>query len=571
MAYQAHVYPVRVVSRSVARRTAKRASWFVLGTGFGLGCALFLNSALTSSAMPFSWSLASEAPTLSLNLVEKEVNELSTTRGIEVTAPALPRRKAVQDTQDMADSGPSIPEPVAMLPQAQIQAAPAPAPVPVAPPVAVQAQAVPEASKPVALIGAKEEAAAQAVAMAPAETADIVQPIAAEQEIAADAPRPAPDMYPMILDLKVGHGDTLINVLTDTGVSYQEAHEAIASIGTLYNPKKLGVGQNVSVTLSKGEDADKPIISKLSLPVSNLASVMVTRQDTGSVARFNAKEIKAQLYTKPVRAGGKIESSLYETGTDTGIPANIMAEIIGAYSYDVDFQRDIHSGDRIDVLFDRMQTKEGAVASVGKLRYAELTLNGKANRIYRYVDSAGNADYYNEKGESIRKAMLRTPINGAKITSAFGMRNHPILGYSKMHRGVDFGAPTGTPIYAAGDGVINFAGKKGGYGNYLSIRHDKKYSSAYGHISRFASGMAPGKKVKQGQIIAYVGSTGMATGPHLHYEILVNNQQVNPSGVKFKTGNVLGGKELAGFKKNLTQIQAQLAQPSKSVKVAAAQ
>ncbi len=595
---QASFYPVRVVSRSVARRHAKRTSWFVMGAGFGVGCALFLSSTLSSTSMPFSWSLANEAPTLSLSLVEKQVNELSTTKSIDVVAVALPPKGAIEPPAEAAALTPAIPSPVPMGPDVAASAISQPMPAvsdsnpaieaqtepslivaaPVAAPAMVAQQAVApapvmSASQPVALIGAKgEHEPAQALAqdIAPLAPAVAAPAAVAEQETAsADAPRPSPDMYPMMLDLKVGHGDTLMNILTDTGVSYQEAHNAVASISSLYDPKKLDIGQNVSVTLSKGKDGEQPVISKLNVPVSNISSVLVTRQDSTDSAHFAAKEVKAQVYQKSARAGGKIENSLYETGMESGIPANVLAELINAYSYDVDFQRDIHTGDKIDVLFERMQTKEGTVASIGNVQYAELTLSGRPMRIFRYEDKAGNADYYNEKGESIRKAMLRTPINGAKITSAFGMRNHPILGYSKMHRGIDFGAPTGTPIYAAGDGVITFAGRKGGYGNYVSIQHDKKYGSAYGHISRFAAGMAPGKKVKQGQIIAYVGSTGMATGPHLHYEILVNNQQVNPSGVKFKTGNILGGKELASFKKNVTQIIAQLAQPKdKNVKVA---
>lgn len=512
MQNQAHFYPVRAVSRSVARRSAKRASWFVLGTGFGVGCALFLSSSLSSNGMPFSWTVANQAPTLSFSLMEKEVTELSTPKGIDVVAMALPPKPAAGDTT-----------PAEAVPF---------------PPVNLQAQALPAA------------------------------PAAPVQETASlDAPKPAPSLYPLMLDLKVGDGDTLMNILTDTGVSYQEAHNAVDSIRTLYDPKKLDIGQNVSVTLNKKAGEAQPVITSMNVPISNISSVQVVRQK-GDKALFAAKEVKAQVFRKTAHARGKIDSSLYETGMESGVPANILNELITAYSYDVDFQRDIHPGDRIDVLFDQMRTKEGTVASNGNVLYAELNLSGKPIKIYRFADKAGNADYYNEKGESIRKAMLRTPINGAKITSGFGMRSHPILGYSKMHRGVDFGAPTGTPIYAAGDGVISFEGKKGGYGNYLCIKHDKKYSSAYGHISRFAAGMGPGKKVKQGQIVAYVGATGMATGPHLHYEIMVNNVQVNPSGVKFKTGNVLGGKDLLAFKKNVAQLQAMLATPAKPAELA---
>jgi murein DD-endopeptidase MepM/ murein hydrolase activator NlpD len=208
------------------------------------------------------------------------------------------------------------------------------------------------------------------------------------------------------------------------------------------------------------------------------------------------------------------------------------------------------------------------VASNGNFVFSELNLGGRVLKIFRYTDKNGNSDFYNEKGESIRKALMKTPINGARITSGYGMRNHPISGYTKMHRGIDFGAPIGTPIYAAGDGVVQAASVRNGYGNYLKIKHNSQYSSAYAHLSRYASGIAPGKHVKQGQIVAYVGMTGAATGPHLHYEILVNNVQVNPANVKFKTGTVLQGKELVAFRENMNKIEARLASISRGNTVA---
>jgi murein DD-endopeptidase MepM/ murein hydrolase activator NlpD len=291
------------------------------------------------------------------------------------------------------------------------------------------------------------------------------------------------------------------------------------------------------------------------MPISPTATVQLSRQKNDG---FTAKKIDAPVEHKLARAGGTIDSSIYETGVSSGLPPALLSEIISAYSYDVDFQRDIKQGDSMDVLFERTQTKDGVATGHGNIIFAELDLGDRELKIYRYVDKSGSSDYYNEHGESIRKALLRTPINGAHITSGYGMRMHPLLGYSKMHRGIDFGAPLGTPIYAAGDGTVDFIGRKGGYGNFLKIKHNAKYASGYGHISRFASGLTPGSKVKQGQIIAYVGSTGMSTGPHLHYEIMINDEQVNPSNVKFKNGNVLQGRELAAFRRNVEQIQANL-------------
>lgn len=366
--------------------------------------------------------------------------------------------------------------------------------------------------------------------------------------------------YPLSMDLKVQRGDTLISMLGDIGISMDDARAVVDSIRPIYNPRSLTAGLNISVDLDKEpDDTGNPVLARLSIPLSNIASVEVKPVPSSEKGRYDARKVELPVENKLVRSGGTIDSSLYETGVKSGIPPALLSELITAYSYDVDFQRDIRQGDALDVLFERTQTMDGEATGYGKVLFADLNLRSNSIKIYRYVDKSGDADYYNENGESMRKALLRTPVNGARITSRFGKRTHPILGYTKMHRGVDFGAPTGTPIYAAGDGIVEYAGNKGGYGNYVRIRHNGTYKTAYGHISRFAKGLSSGKKVKQGQIIAYVGSTGMATGPHLHYEVLQNNAQVNPAGVKFKTGTVLKGKELLAFKQKVDNIHKQLA------------
>jgi murein DD-endopeptidase MepM/ murein hydrolase activator NlpD len=361
--------------------------------------------------------------------------------------------------------------------------------------------------------------------------------------------------FPQEVEFKVKRGDSLQSLLDDTGISADEAKNAFDSIRKVFNPRKLDVGSVINVKLDKDKSGNV-IIREFKMPASQIATVELIRTQDDL---FSARKINAPLTKKLARAGGEINSSIYQTGADAGIPPAMLNEIITAYSYDVDFQRDVKKGDAIDVLFERMETPSGAIAGNGNIVFAELSLGNRVLKVFRYTDKYGNADFYNEKGESIRKALLRTPINGARITSSYGMREHPLLGYTRMHKGVDFGAPTGTPIYAAGDGVVAFAGGKSGYGNYLKIQHNAKYSSAYAHLSRYASGIAPGKRVKQGQIIAYVGMTGAATGPHLHYEILVNNEQVNPANVKFKTGNVLQGKDLIAFRQNMNKIENRLA------------
>jgi murein DD-endopeptidase MepM/ murein hydrolase activator NlpD len=242
--------------------------------------------------------------------------------------------------------------------------------------------------------------------------------------------------------------------------------------------------------------------------------------------------------------------------------------MIHAFSYDVDFQRDIQPGDAFEVMFERYVDKKGQVVKDGDIKFAKLTLSGVTMPIYRYVDSSGMPDYYNPKGESVKKALLRTPVDGARISSAYGMRMHPILGFSTMHKGVDFAVSTGTPVMAAGSGVIDYAGANGSYGYYLRIKHDAVHSTAYAHLSRFAQGVRTGKHVAQGQTVAFTGATGRATGPHLHYEVLVHNEQVNPMSVKFQSGNKLAGKELLRFLSETKEESLLLVQTPVTSKVA---
>jgi murein DD-endopeptidase MepM/ murein hydrolase activator NlpD len=363
------------------------------------------------------------------------------------------------------------------------------------------------------------------------------------------------ELLPAEIEIQVGRGDTLISLLSESGVSREQAELVQRAVSEVFDVRDLRSGQRLGVALESGSNPDGLEITSLSMPISPTTTIEVSRL---ADAQFKAKKIEKPLERKLAFAGGKIKSSLYQTASDIGLPRGMVGEIINALSYDVDFQRDIKSGDTIQVLYERMENYEGKHAGTGDLIFAELTMGGESLRIYRYEDKTGFADFYNEAGESVRKALLRTPISGARISSGYGMRSHPILGYNRMHRGVDFAAPIGTPIYAAGDGKVEFVGRKGGYGNFLKIAHNNKYSTAYAHLSRFANGIAPGRRVRQGQIVAYVGNTGSSTGPHLHYEVHVNGEQVNPSGVRFKTGNVLRGTELAAFKRSMEKIEAKV-------------
>lgn len=364
--------------------------------------------------------------------------------------------------------------------------------------------------------------------------------------------------------LRVEAGDTLMTLLTEAGLSRGEAHEAVESLRPLFNPRDLRVGQEISIRLlpddesPAAEEEDKPRLAELAFDTDVDRRVHLSRGDDG---KLSAQEERTELTLALARVSGTIDDSLFASAARAGLPDAVTTELIRMFSYDVDFQRDIHPGDQFDVLVERHQDPDGRTLKWGDILFARLTTQEAALPVYRYAPSDdGIPDFFSPKGESVRKALLRTPIDGARISSGFGMRKHPILGYSKMHKGIDFAAPTGTPILAAGDGTIDKIGRAGAYGNYVRVRHDGKYSTAYAHMSRFARGLKPGSRVRQGQTIGYVGTTGRSTGPHLHYEILTAGQQINPQGVKFQTGRRLTGKELAAFNAMKRRIDGQLAE-----------
>ncbi|SDH95473.1 M23 family metallopeptidase [Roseospirillum parvum] len=345
-------------------------------------------------------------------------------------------------------------------------------------------------------------------------------------------------------------GGTLMGLLLDAGLVRGEAHEAIIAFSEVYDPRRLRAGQAFTITTLAEDGPDAaPRLTGFSFEPETGLTVKTWRDGDG----FTADAEKAPLVTATRRAGGRIDSSLYVAATRAGVPPGVLAQLIRTYSYDVDFQRDIQRGDAFSVMYTEKTTEDGRRVADGDVLFASLTLSGATFNLYRYEDSDGIVSYFDEHGHSLQKGLMRTPIDGARLSSSYGMRKHPILGYSKMHTGVDFAAPTGTPIYAAGSGTIDFAGRKGGYGNYIRIRHGGEYATAYAHMSRFAKGMGTGTRVKQGQVIGYVGTTGRSTGPHLHYEILVNGKHTNPLKVRMPSGRKLTGTEMARFEAQRTQ------------------
>jgi len=355
--------------------------------------------------------------------------------------------------------------------------------------------------------------------------------------------------------VSVHSGDTLYGVLVDAGLSDDDAKGAVVAISDVFSPRDLKAGQEIKLNVERGNpqnDGGQRLVS-MTLGPSVERDVTVTRDKSGS---FVAAAINKPLTERIARAAGRIDSSLFQAAQDAGLPPAIIGEIIKTYSYDVDFQREVQSGDRFEIVYERYENSEGRLAKTGRMLYAALTLSGKEMPLY-YFERNGSGDYYTPTGESIRKSLLRTPVDGAKITSSFGMRNHPILGYTKMHKGVDFGAPQGTPIFAAGNGTVVEIGVKNGYGNYIKIQHNGTYATAYAHASRFAKGLKRGDRVQQGQVIAYVGQTGRATGPHLHYEVIVNNAQVDPKSIKATAGDKLMAADLKSFKATVASLDAE--------------
>jgi murein DD-endopeptidase MepM/ murein hydrolase activator NlpD len=381
------------------------------------------------------------------------------------------------------------------------------------------------------------------IAAAPAFT-----PAPVKTEVANTAPvaQPPAISYPRKLALKLGKGDTIASLLTANHVQTSEAQAVMKALKARLNPTDLKAGQKISVTLARHETlGDAAAVKELAIKLPNFDTIALERKTGGG---FNVAASKEPVSDKTYRKFGKVRSSVFQAGGDAGIPQVVMNDLVKAFSYDIDFQREIHPGDSIEVLMDRKTAADGRVGAGGNVRYAALTLRGKKHEIFRFqANKGGDYAWYDAKGNSVKKSLIRTPLDVARITSGFGMRTHPIMGYNKMHKGVDFGAPTGTPIMAAGDGTVDFKGWKGGYGNFVVIKHNATYETAYAHMSRFGN-ISVGNRVKQGQIIGYVGSTGNSTGAHLHYEVRQNGDQVNPVAKQFNLASGLSGKQLAAFK-----------------------
>jgi len=414
--------------------------------------------------------------------------------------------------------------------------------------------------------------APKAAPVAKVEAQELASPVSMVSSAVAALPKDEPKPEPAEFydrSTKVGRGDTLMKLLVSQGVERRDAHNAIVAMKAVYNPRHIVPGQELTLTFQPDPAGAAPdSFVGLTLAPDVEEEIRVSLAKDGA---FKARKIEKPLAQRLDRASGTIDSSLYLAAMDAGVPDRVLMELIMAYSWDVDFQRDIRKGDAFEVMYELYYTDDGKLARTGNVLYANLTLSGERYPIYRFKNTKGRVEYYDAKGRSAQKALMRTPINGARLSSGYGRRKHPILGYTKMHRGIDFAAPRGTPIFAAGDGVIEFKGRKGGYGNYIRIRHNNGYSTAYAHMNGFARKMYQGRRVRQGQVIGYVGSTGRSTGPHLHYEILVDGRQTNPLKVRMPSGERLKGTDLAKFNVRRAELEQTYASLPMETTVASAE
>ena len=333
--------------------------------------------------------------------------------------------------------------------------------------------------------------------------------------------------------------------------------EEIKEISLKLKQKKLTniySGRELKLIYKKLENQTNSVVSLL-FPINNTSSIEVRK----SKNKFIVKENILQLYKREVVVKSVINNNLYSSAIQSGIEPNIIIEFARIFGFEVDFQRDIRKGDWFELLYEKFEDDNERVRDTGKIIYASMFVNGEEINLYHFKDKNSD-DFFNIKGQSITKSLMKTPINGARLSSSFGMRKHPILGYNKMHRGTDFAAPSGTPIMASGSGTITRARWCGGGGNCVKIRHNSTYETIYAHMKSFAKGIKEGKKVKQGQIIGYVGSTGMSTGPHLHYEVVVNGKKVNSQRLKLPSGKKLKGEARKDFELKRIKIDLKLAE-----------
>lgn len=348
------------------------------------------------------------------------------------------------------------------------------------------------------------------------------------------------------IEVIVSKGQTFFSILNKYNFTNQKIFEIVNKVEKIFNLNNLKVDQKIIFFQNTLQD-----IKKIQIIISVDQILDIKIEDDIIVKK---KQLAKAYYQESKKF--TILNSLYADGINNKLPKDILIKLIKLFSFDLDFQRDIRSGTIVSVSYDYNHIIENNNYQYKDINYAMISINGKEIEYFKFLTDEGYVDYFNREGKNVKKSILKTPLDGARISSNYGMRKHPISGFNKMHKGVDFAAPKGTPVYAGGNGVIEYVGNNGGYGKYIRIRHNNEYKTAYAHLSGYKKGISKGIRVNQGEVIGYVGSTGKSTGPHLHYEIIFQNKQINPLKLNLPSGKILEGNELKKFITEYKKIYA---------------
>ena len=358
------------------------------------------------------------------------------------------------------------------------------------------------------------------------------------------------------ISYKVKRGDTLKKILKSHQINNQDIDKTVKEFKKYTKATSLRSENILDITIRNNETSSRTSLEKILIPLSKNTTIEIFRNEEDIIT---SEKIITRLFKKIKIVENKIEKSLYSSAVEAKIEPNVIVEFARIFGFEIDFQRDIRKNDTFQILYEQFYDENDEFHKTGSILYAFMSVNKREIALYKYGDDK-DYGYFDINGKSVEKALMKTPINGARLSSSFGMRKHPISGFTKMHQGTDFAAPMGTPIMASGSGTIVLAKWCGGGGNCIKIKHNSTYSTVYAHMKNFAKGMRPGKKVRQGQIIGYVGSTGISTGPHLHYEVIVNNKKVNSQKLKLPSGKVLKEKQRQEFEVNRIKTDVLIAE-----------
>jgi len=358
------------------------------------------------------------------------------------------------------------------------------------------------------------------------------------------------------LNYEIKKGDTIQKILKKFKVQNNEIQNIINQYKKYGNPNQLLAGNKIDIIIKKSSSTNKNTIIKFSVPITKSTTIAITKNEDNKII---SNKIITKLYKKKILSENIIKKNLYSSAIENNINPDTIIEFARIFGFEIDFQRDIRKNDYFKIIYEKYFDENGEFIKSGFILYAHMSVNGREITLYKFGNDKSYG-YFDVNGKSVEKALMKTPMNGARLSSSFGLRKHPILGFSKLHTGTDFAAPMGTPIMASGSGTITRAKWCGGGGNCIKIKHNSTYETIYAHMKSFSAGMKAGKKVRQGQIIGYVGSTGMSTGPHLHYEVIINGKKVNSQKLKLPSGKVLKNDERKQFEIHRIKIDVLVAE-----------